>query len=343
MFVAILALILTTNLFISQSKLSYNNKKKVFLFFSGILLFVFHCFKDHSNFYDLPEYVAAFDYLVYGEVEDATFLLKSEPGWLYFNKFITHISNNHLFLFVVHSAVVISAYMITINKFSHIPWLSVFLFITGPFNQSMYVMRQHFAIAICLYSLQYILNRDFWKFLFVVLLATSFHYTALFFFPAFYLYGLKFDRKFWIILLMILFILLVFFQIGVNYLMTDLDIGYNSYAEKEGTNYTAFLISTCIFILLIFSVDFKNLEYVDKLITQLFLFGYIVSFAGVGVSITSRLNMFYTVMNILVIPLAVKKFKYPIRCFVLLPILFLYFYMWVSKDLEGYRFLFSTW
>ncbi len=341
MFIAILALILLSNVCISQSHLSIRSKKNVFLFISALLLFVVHCFKEHANFFDLPEYVATFDYLVYGNIEDASYFMKSEPGWLYLNKLLASISKNHLILFISHSIVVIYAYMITIKKYSHIPWLSVFLFITGPFNQSMYVMRQHLSIAICILSIPFILDRKFFRFLLVVLFASTIHYTALVFLPSYFIYLFKFDKKFWLTLSFVGIASFVFFHEIVNYIMSDLEIGYASYAEKEGTNYTAFLISSCILILLIFSVRFRDLQDIDKLVVQLFFIGYIISLSGIGVSITSRLNMYYTVFNMLVIPLSIVKLKRPFKHLVLIPIFILYLYMWISKDMEGYKFLIS--
>ena len=341
MFIAVLALILLSNVCISQSQLSFRSKKKVFSFISALLLFVIHCFKEYANFFDLPEYVATFDYLVYGNIEDASFFMKSEPGWLYFNKLLTSISKNHLILFISHSLVVIYAYMITIKKYSYIPWLSVFLFITGPFNQSMYVMRQHLAIAICILSVPFILDRNFVKFIFVVLLASTIHYTALVFVPSYFIYSFKFDKKFWLTLSLVGIISFVLFHEVVNYIMSNLEIGYSSYAEKEGANYTAFLISSCILLLIIFSLRFKDLQDIDKLVVQLFLLGYIISLSGIGVSITSRLNMYFTVFNMLVIPLSIVKLKRPFKYFALIPIFILYLYMWLSKDMEGYKFLIS--
>jgi hypothetical protein len=74
--------------------------------------------------------------------------------------------------------------------------LAIFLLLfTGFFNTSMNLMRQAMAMAVFLYSIKYIYERKIVKHYILIFIALMFHLTALFYLPAYFLYGLKFSKK----------------------------------------------------------------------------------------------------------------------------------------------------
>lgn len=73
----------------------------------------------------------------------------------------------------------------------HLGW-SVFVFMFGTFyNNSLNLMRQFVGMAICLYGIKYILNKDFKRYLITVGIASLFHRTALLLLPLYFITEIK--------------------------------------------------------------------------------------------------------------------------------------------------------
>lgn len=60
----------------------------------------------------------------------------------------------------------------------------------------MNLLRQYTAIAILLFSLQYVIDRSFGKFIIIVLLATTVHQTAICFSLIYFVYPIKISKKY---------------------------------------------------------------------------------------------------------------------------------------------------
>lgn len=69
------------------------------------------------------------------------------------------------------------------------------LFLTGFFNSSLNLMRQSIAISIFLFSIKYIFDRKFIKYLFWIVVAFLFHKTAIIYLPVYFLYKYKYSKK----------------------------------------------------------------------------------------------------------------------------------------------------
>ena len=81
-----------------------------------------------------------------------------------------------------------------ISKLSAMP-LTTLLVLTGTYLCNVGFVRQQVAMAIVLYSIVYIIKRDFVPFFLLVLCASGFHYSALVFIPAWWLFNVNLSRK----------------------------------------------------------------------------------------------------------------------------------------------------
>ncbi len=118
----------------------------------------------------------------------------------YYNFFINPHKNNYLFeigfiklaeffywiskeytIFLLAQALIVN-YLITntIYKFTNYPVLTMFVYYCL-YTPSMGMSRQFLAIAICIFSIRYLLNFNIYKFLFCVFLASLFHKSAIIF------------------------------------------------------------------------------------------------------------------------------------------------------------------
>lgn len=77
------------------------------------------------------------------------------------------------------------------NKFLTVPAI-IFVYMSGVFFWYMNIMRHGISFFILLYSLKYIINRSFFKYLLCVIIASGFHITSLLYIPLYIL--VNFDK-----------------------------------------------------------------------------------------------------------------------------------------------------
>ena len=162
-------------------------------------------------------------------------------------------------------------YYICIKKYSMYPLLSVLIFYCwGFWTSSMNIIRQMMVIPLLYISIEKALDRDFKKFLLMIIIASFIHTSALIFIPIYFLVKIKIDIKF--IWMTICFTLLVVF-LGNDILSsllanTGYSIYFHSYQTSSGLN-------TLIFLIVVLVLSFilrKRLEIIDKNINVWILF-----------------------------------------------------------------------
>lgn len=147
--------------------------------FMGIILCVFYCFG----------YMTGTDWRVYEDMYntiDFNHLFNgytSEPGYYLYMLFFRYLGIGFWPFFVLTKTLLFIIIYRTIFEYSRssgylslmyfFPWFGMYLFIDNP-------MRNLIAIGIFILSFRYIIQKNFWKFFFLMLLAASFHFSALF-------------------------------------------------------------------------------------------------------------------------------------------------------------------
>jgi len=143
-----------------------------------------------------------------------------EVGYLYLNKILSLISNNHQILFIVTSLYIYFVVGRFIYKYSNMAWLSVFLFFTlRYFDLSMSGIRQMLAIATILLSYDFIIKKKPIKFLICIIIASLFHTAAIVFFAAYPLSKYKLNKKLVFVTTIASLIVLLLFERVLNLLI----------------------------------------------------------------------------------------------------------------------------
>lgn len=133
-------------------------------------------------------YGIGFDYISYLPIFEqihatewgALFTLPFEFGFLAFTKLLMSISASPVFLYAVYSALMVGIVAVAIYRCSVLPWLSFFLYVALHFySQSMNLLRQALAAAIVLLAIEFLKNKRPVPYMALILLASSFHKTAL--------------------------------------------------------------------------------------------------------------------------------------------------------------------
>lgn len=313
--------------------------KNIFLILAFIQLLVLHSFLDPFSMEDLPGYYDTFNEFgknsLYYSIVIGYVGVKMEPGWIVFCKCLYFISTNFRILLIIDSILIIGGYLVMIKKYSPIFYVSVFVFLCTTFNQSLFVLRQHTAMAICLFSIPYIIKRDIKKFLVIITAAFLIHQTAIIFIPVYFVYNIRFSKKNWVIFLILLFFGNVAASRLFNWAFSH--SWYNSYEDRDASNLTVFFIQLCCILLYLVSIRFKtlNIKSVEKVFLSMACLGLLLSFIGVGFSPTNRLVKYFSISDIWLIPFALKKYK-TIGIILGIFVLVMYFLLFLAPSTADY-------
>lgn len=218
--------------------------------------------------------------------------------------------------------IIISLTFRTIYKYSIYPILSILVLFAYSINASGFGYRQDIAIAITFFSFKFIYERKLIKFLVCILFATLFHQTAIIFTVAYWIYSIKWTRKY-------LILLIVSTVIGF-FIMNKLDFIAGLYTQSAQGKLDYYLenkdetfgggdspvlilirgIANRFFLLflpllIIFTKKNEKVEELKKLY-NIFLFGFLffLVFGSVAV-VFLRFTRYFDIFQILVIPLTV--------------------------------------
>ena len=111
-----------------------------------------------------------------------------EPGYSLLNYFVSLFTRDvHIYMLVV-AVLVVTLTAVLLYRVSPIPWIGMFVFASfGFYGNSLNFIRQCIAIAIFLYSIEYIKKKKFIPYLLIILLASTFHKSMLIMIPVYFI------------------------------------------------------------------------------------------------------------------------------------------------------------
>lgn len=193
-----------------NGEIAEKDKRNLIIFFAVILIigsgFRYNAGADYPVYKNL--YDAAFPlYTTYQDVLDKAFFRENsmEIEWLFvlINKILFDFGLPFYALTFVIVTISISLQFSTFYKLSYSPFFTLlFYFMPLYFYADAGQIRQGVGTAICIFSLRYIINRNFWKFLFCIFIALGFHKTSIVFLPAYWIVLLPFNSKQWTFILL---------------------------------------------------------------------------------------------------------------------------------------------
>ena len=305
------------------------SENRRWILFAGILLCLFFCFgymtgSDWRNYEKMYEDID-FNRFYFGYKNEPGYYLlmwiakrAGLPFWVFFilvKCILFRIIYQTVFDYCKESG------WITLMYF--LPWFGLYFFIDNP-------MRNCIAVTIFILSTKYVLERKFWKFLLLTLLAMSFHVTAVFVILLYPIVCRNISKWIYLILFIVLNVLFAKPDLLINIIVAAfskvpyLDYKVVTYFLMDSVfvqgKFLSFglLWQTVLFILM--------LLYRDRIISQIGgekgLFAYncaMVYFLLVRLSMTIpmfvRLQMYLSVYVAVCIGLTVLSFEFRSRCF----------------------------
>lgn len=119
-----------------------------------------------------------------------------EPGYSLLNYIVSLFTGDvHIYMLVV-SIIIITLTAVLLYKYSPIPWIGMFVFASfGFFGNSLSFIRQSIAIAIFLFSINFLKNKKFVPYLLIILLAATFHKSMVIMIPVYFIAHIKVNWK----------------------------------------------------------------------------------------------------------------------------------------------------
>ena len=265
-----------------------------------------------------------------------------DKGYYLLNRFISFFTDNSQYVFLATSFIIIYLVNKTLKDYSISYTLSIFLFVTLYFyNNSFNIVRQFIVVSLILYSIKYLVNKDFKGYLVLILIASLFHDTALLMIPFYWILRMRFNK--------IVYLVLLAFTLGVSFFTTtiigivskvlpSLNIYSNYYFEGSSAN--SIMLSTS----LVFLFALLNKAKLIKLDSNVIVYVNAVYFALLF-SILARENilfyrfsLYFYIFILLLIPLCIRsmnKFLRVIMYMLIIPTMTAYYFYLLSNNNAG--------
>lgn len=163
----------------------------LFLFLLGLSLFV--GFSDMFGGYDRYIYGEIFDNIadvttIKGDYSDSLLynFYSSEIGYTLLNVLISFFTENRYIFILIVTLIIYTLLFVSIKKYTVNYPLATILFLGLWFFFTFTYLRQVLGATIVWLGIQYVIERKFWKFLMVFLIAFSMHNSAIIFFPLYF-------------------------------------------------------------------------------------------------------------------------------------------------------------
>lgn len=288
----------------------FREDKKKFLIVAFIILFVVMAFRNArligndsaTSYYD--------EFLHIQKME----LSWPNPGFSVVMKVLAFLNGDYQWVIVITAIFVCFAYYKLLLKHSENGFISVMWFMGMLFYTFLFsALKQAWAMAFLCFAFDAIIEKKPIRYLLFVSLAVVFHFPALIFLPAYWIFRLKINRAFPIIMFSVLVIVFIF-RIQILELMIST---YRDNGETEYTIEAQYTGMKFIFMILMLSYGFfqyfaKN-NNIDK---KNQLFSLLLYFMGIAAVIQTfclysnnfeRLADFYYQFSILFVPLIVSN------------------------------------
>ena len=274
--------------YLAKMKGVAKTESRALLFIAFLAMVLVAGLRDQSVGTDSWSYVRYFgwiesieDFLKYGS---NTF----EYGYWGLNWLLRHLSDQYVLLFTVLAVIVVGCYQkAIIDNSRNIP-VSLFLFISmGFYTFFLNGARQGVACSICALALRFLVLRDVWRYLALIILASTFHKTALVMLPVYFLLRRENTYKVNISIgvLGVLGALILQEAVGIG---SQFDKRYESFATSEEGG--GVLIVLFYFLHMFFFLACKKMIRIDRgrysIFLNMFVFGSVIAL----VSVLFRLN-----------------------------------------------------
>lgn len=297
--------------------LSWNDKNRRLNNLLLILLFLILVLQDGLRFEIGTDWKPYYSYFNDCLVKDEEGF---EIGYKLSNVLIRSITKEYNIYLIIYAIIFYSIIFYTIKNQSIDPFLSILVlyYITLPY---LGMNRQFIAIAICVFSVKYVLRKENKQFIIIIIIASCFHISALLFTVSYWLNRSFRIRTYWIIIGLVFIISLSNIVARIEsiipflgqFIQAKLDLYVGSTSSNSMINTIFGFIKRFIFIFLsIYAIPNIHNNRSFYLFFNLYLFGisiYIIFNNSIFQIFVARLALFFNIFEIFLIPYIFTLFK----------------------------------
>lgn len=296
--------------------LFFKRKKNITFFLITFLIFIISAVR----------YNVGTDYIHYSKIYFwiiNNYNIYVEIGYKYFNELIYFIFNDVRYIYIISSLLIVFSFYKAIkdNVDKKYWFFSLFLFITsGILFSSFNLIRQYMAIAIIVGNIKWLVDKNYFKFILTVLIASTFHTSALIVIPFIVFVilsrNLKTNKLLWIIYFISIFFLFIdirnfieFFSFlipnrWINYLTSEFltERNVSAIAKQVIPNIIAFYLINNRYKLI--KNNSKNNVYILG-----YLFAVLLTNLFYGILVLVRFAYYFEPFLLFVIPIIIDGFK----------------------------------
>jgi len=301
-------------LFAVLSEIKYFRDKKIFknifLICGAAELFIVSGFRVNTGM-DYPMYTIIFN----RTVSNSLVLLaqeRFEKGYVLLSRYIQIFTGNFRALFIVTSFIVVLLAAVIVWKYCKNPSLGLLSFyLLGFYFNSMNFIRTMLAASVILFAYKYIRDRQFLKFFALVLLASTFHFSALLMLPFYFILNIKINYKSLSLLGAIGGAVFLLSNDIMLFVTTYLYTMYSPETSRQMFSGIPSAYSLFILIILICAVllrrDIKKHSQWGNVLISAAFFDFYFGFIGYKHSILSRFALYFgPIMSLLLVPLVIR-------------------------------------
>lgn len=310
--------------------------KQVWVFLLSVPLFVIAAFRAPTVGNDTALYMRSYD-LVVQEGFFSNSQSRLEIGYIYYMRFIGLLGLSYFGFQIITTLITLFSTSRFILNYSKSIAFSYFILVTSRmFFGIMNISRQYLAVAILLFSIEFLRNRKIVKFTSIVLIATSIHFTSIIFLILYPISKLKFNLKKTSVFILLGVLSSVFFDYLIT-IFVNITGRYSGYLEGGYFNfegniaiYINLLINTLFFLLALFTKYWREYDVIgssrktlplehgcqdvgmtsiEKVLYASCLLTLIFSIAGLNATILSRIETYFSVFFLVFIPNVVLRIK----------------------------------
>lgn len=259
---------------------------------------------------------------------------KGDFGFNLYQMVLQKISEDPQLLIFMTALITISLIVWILFKYSGMFELSMFVFITaGMYTVSMNGIRQFMAAAICFAATKYIENKNWKKYILVILLASTIHQSALILIPIYFIVRCKAWSKLTTFLVLSSVLIVLGFNYFTDALFTALgDSHYGQYSQSTEGGANILRVVVCMVPVALAFLGRKKLQEVlpnSDFIINMSLINALFMLIATQNWIFARFTIYFGLYSLILISWIIKVFAQREQKFVyymLLLCYFIYFY-----------------
>ncbi len=223
---------------------------------------------DYDGYYDL---------LINGSFNEYTF---KEPGFSLFSNVVYHTELSPVFFFLIMAIITNYLFITSFYRYKNI-FLIIFIYLTVSiyYFNTFNLVRQMAAASIFMYSIRFVEERKFLHYLLCILLATSFHTSAIYLLPIYFIVNRNYSNRSLLIILNGSIIIGQLLKLDLSSFMSKyLTLYYWYFDGNDDTvyesGYLTLLFNIVLILLIIYKKKDEDVRY--KVALNLFFIGVIL-------------------------------------------------------------------